>query len=149
MVPGGPASIPSSDESRVGRRTEARRTQCPPVSTELAGSRLASAPGPHQPCGEAVRLQQFLSAFVLRPPCSRKWPILGGHGVKSLRRVRSVSTISRFFEFRLSRIQLMWTCGHTKSFLSTLAMVDHLGVVCEVDGGADAGLTDAGTVSRG
>ena len=105
-----------------------------PNSPEVDSRRL---PDPHQPCGEGCRLQQFLSAFVLRPPCSRKWPILGGHGVKSLRRVRSVSTISRFFEFRLSRIQLMWTCGHTKSFLSTLATVVHLGVVCEVDGGAD------------
>ena len=38
---------------------------------------------------------------VLRPPCSRKRPFLGGHGVKSTRRVRSVSTISRFSRFRL------------------------------------------------
>ncbi len=42
---------------------------------------------------------------VLRPPCSRKRPILGGHGVKNVRRVRSVSTISRFLPFRLGRNQ--------------------------------------------
>jgi hypothetical protein len=124
MVPGGPASIPSSDRAESDGEPKLSRTRMPSRNrTERAGRRLASPTRPNQPYRGAVRRRQLLSAFVLRPPCSRKWPILGGHGVKSLRRVRSVSTISRFFEFRLSRIQLMWT----RNTFSTLVDARPLG----------------------
>ena len=116
-------------QSRTARRKRRAGTQCsqppntPPISARPSLPAALRRRRRPNPCGleapsqssgcqtaltgqmqsnrEAVGRRQHSSAFVLRPPCSRKRPILGGHGVKSTRRVRSVSTISRFSRFRL------------------------------------------------
>ena len=82
---------------RVDSRTELARPVSPPPLPESRRRPTFAGPDPTVTTEEPLRRRQLLSALVLCPPCSRKWPILGGQGVKSLRRVRSVSTISRFW----------------------------------------------------
>ena len=88
-------TIREAAESTVGPNWP-DRSHRPPIPESRRRPTFAG-PDPTVTTEEPLRRRQLLSALVLRPPCSRKWPILGGQGVKSLRRVRSVSTISRFW----------------------------------------------------
>ena len=96
----------------TAQATLRRRRRPNPFTDSKPQAKPRESPSPPTALGDrpdsnsrgTVGRRQLLSAFVLRPPCSRKRPILGGHGVKTTMRVRSVSTISRFSRFRLSRI---------------------------------------------